>query len=132
MPRLQSVYPTLTYDDGRAAIEFICNAFGFERLIVVPGPDETIAHAELVYEGGVIMLGSAKHRGIPGPAARGHGADGPYVVVEDLPAHYARAIAAGAVITRELKEMDYGGGGYSARDPEGYDWSFGGFRPDVE
>lgn len=44
-------------------------------------------------------------------------------------AHYERAKAAGAEIIDEYAEKDYGGAGYSCRDPEGHLWWFGGYDP---
>ena len=35
----------------------------------------------------------------------------------------------GAQITRDYEEKDYGGAGYSGRDLEGNEWSFGSYRP---
>ena len=46
--------------------------------------------------------------------------------------HYAQAKAEGAEIVDELETMDYGGSGYSARDPEGHLWSFGDYDPWAE
>jgi uncharacterized glyoxalase superfamily protein PhnB len=51
------------------------------------------------------------------------------VVVDDADAHYARAVAAGAEITSELAEQDYGSRDYAAKDPAGNVWSFGTYRP---
>ena len=45
---------------------------------------------------------------------------------------YAQAKAAGAEIVDELEPKDYGGSGYSARDPEGHLWSFGDYDPWAE
>ena len=42
---------------------------------------------------------------------------------------YQDAKAAGAEITRELQDMDYGSREFSARDPEGNVWSFGTYDP---
>jgi uncharacterized glyoxalase superfamily protein PhnB len=42
-----NVMPCLTYRDAPDAIEFLCNAFGFEKKMVVPGDRNTVAHAEL-------------------------------------------------------------------------------------
>ena len=53
----------------------------------------------------------------------------PYVVVKDPDAHYARAVAAGAKIVREIEDASYGGRGYSCHDLEGYLWSFGSYDP---
>ena len=54
-----------------------------------------------------------------------------YLPVDDPDAHCERARAAGATITREPSDMDYGSREYGARDPEGYHWSFGTYRPSV-
>jgi len=39
-------------------IEWLCRVSGFEKLLVVPLPDGSIAHAELKLGPGLIMLGS--------------------------------------------------------------------------
>ena len=41
----------------------------------------------------------------------------------------ARAKEAGAEITTELVDTDYGSRDYAARDPEGNVWNFGTYRP---
>lgn len=46
------------------------------------------------------------------------------VYVDDVDAHYARAVAAGAEITEELADQFYGDRVYRALDPEGHRWSF--------
>jgi uncharacterized glyoxalase superfamily protein PhnB len=51
------------------------------------------------------------------------------VFVPDPDAHHERAVAAGAVILRPLRDEDYGARGYMARDPEGHEWYFGNYRP---
>ena len=55
-----TVIPCLRYRDAPAAIEWLCRAFGFEKHLVVPGEGGTIAHAELSFGNGMIMLGSVK------------------------------------------------------------------------
>ena len=54
------VVPTMRYDDAVAAIDWLCNAFGFERHLVVEGEAGGIAHAQLVFGNGMIMLGSTR------------------------------------------------------------------------
>jgi uncharacterized glyoxalase superfamily protein PhnB len=46
------------------------------------------------------------------------------IVVDDLEAHYAAAVAAGAVIVEEPTDQDYGVREYGARDHEGHLWFF--------
>ena len=52
-----------------------------------------------------------------------------YVVVDNADAHFVRARAAGAEITRELETQDYGGRDYTCKDPEGNVWTFGTYDP---
>jgi uncharacterized glyoxalase superfamily protein PhnB len=53
-----TVIPVLRYRDAPAAIEWLCQTFGFEKNLVVPNDDGTIAHAQLSFGNGMIMLGS--------------------------------------------------------------------------
>lgn len=132
-----NVVASMRYRDAPAAIDWLCRAFGFERRTVVPGEDGTIAHAQLVFGNGMIMLGSARDddwgRLFKTPADMGGVATGSvYVIVEDVARHHARAVAAGAEIVHPLEEKDYGGTGYGCRDPEGHLWYFGSYDPWAE
>ena len=120
-----TMFPSLSYDDAQAAIDFLCEAFGFERYAVYAGDDSRIQHAELRSGNGAVMLGSAKAEV---PATRGCAA-GIYVVVGDPDAHCAQARAAGAEITRDLHDTEYGSREYGAKDPEGNNWYFGTYQP---
>ena len=62
-------------------------------------------------------------------AEAGGNTQAPYIVIDDVDAHAERARAAGAEIIVEPEDQDYGGRVYSARDPEGYVWSFGSYDP---
>ena len=120
-----TVFPTLSYDDAQAAIDFLTAAFGAERHAVYDDGKGTIVHAELRLGNGIVMLGSARP---DASATRGKGG-GIYVVVEEPDAHCARARDAGAEIVRDLNDTDYGSREYGARDPEGNAWSFGTYQP---
>jgi uncharacterized glyoxalase superfamily protein PhnB len=107
---------------------------GFEKHLVVPGEAGTIAHAELSFGNGMIMLGSV----VETPFGRlmkqpdeigGAETQSSYVVVNDADAVYARAKAAGARIAIDIKDEDYGGRGFSCYDLEGHLWSFGTYDP---
>ena len=129
-----TVIPTMRYNDAVTAIEWLCDAFGFEKHLVVPGEDGTIVHAQLVFGNGMIMLSSARESEFdnlqrPPSALDGVVSQSPYIIVEDADKHYERAVAAGAEIVMEIKDEDYGGRGYSCRDPEGHVWNFGSFDP---
>lgn len=130
-----TLVPSLRYADARAAIEWLCRAFGFETQLVVPGEGDSIAHAQLVFGHGMIMLGSAGAHGggydelVSTPAQAGANTQSAYVIVEDADAHYAAAKAAGAEVVLDIQDQDYGGRGYTCRDLEGYLWSFGDYDP---
>jgi len=61
---VQVLYPALRYDDARAAIRWLVEAFGFLPTLVVDGEGEQVAHAQLELDGAVLMLGSASESGI--------------------------------------------------------------------
>jgi uncharacterized glyoxalase superfamily protein PhnB len=125
--RRQNIFPAVRYHDGRAALAWLNQAFGFSRKLEMPGPNGTIAHAELRLGNGTVMLGSIGKPDNQNPwTAATHGL---YVYVPDLDAHYARARQAGAEIVRELHDTTYGAREYSARDLEGQLWSFGTYYP---
>jgi len=129
-----TVIPCLRYRDAPAAIKWLCSTFGFEEQLVVPNPDGTIAHAQLRFGNGMIMLGSVVDseygRLIKQPDEIG-GAEtqSAYVIVSDADAIYQRAKAAGAEIVLEIKDEDYGGRGFTCRDLEGRLWTFGTYDP---
>ena len=52
-----SVIPALQYKDAKAAIEFLCKAFGFAKNAVYEEPDGSVAHAQLTHGNGMVMLG---------------------------------------------------------------------------
>lgn len=94
-----TMIPTLRYRDAAAAIDWLCTAFGFEKHLVVPGEDGTIAHAQLTFGNGMVMLGSARDDDfgqLQGPLQDSDArvSQSPYVVVSDVDAHHARAVAA--------------------------------------
>lgn len=121
------VWPTLVYRDAAAAISFLEAAFGFETTARY-GSGDTVDHAELAWPGGgAIMLGGVRE----GMAleCQPPGVGSVYIALDDPGALYERARAAGATVTRELRdETDYESRGFTCRDPEGVYWSFGTYR----
>lgn len=121
-----SIYPTFRYGDAKAAVRFLVDAFGFTEKSVMENPDGTIAHAELAWpHGGLIMLG--EKRGENDLFDTSHVVT--YLALDDPDAHHAKAVKAGATIVQELIDQDYGSREYAAADPEGNVWSFGTYRP---
>ncbi len=129
-----TVMPCLRYRDAPAAIEWLCQTFGFEQQLVVPNQDGTIAHAQLKFGNGMIMLSSVLDtefgRLIKQPDEIG-GAEtqSTYIVVSNVDELYEQAKSAGAEIVIEIKDEDYGGRDFSCRDQEGHLWNFGTYDP---
>ena len=129
-----TIIPCLRYRDAPAAIDWLCKAFGFARHAVY-ADGATVHHAQLSFGNGMVMLGSAENasefgRRMVQPDELGlRETQCPCVIVADADAHYAQARAAGAVIVDDIRDQDYGGRGYSCRDPEGHLWWFGSYDP---
>ena len=155
---IMRIFPFLRYQDAPAAFEWLARAFGFEKQMLVPGPDGTIAHAQLRYGSSLIMIASvgdeeklirlASARDdemhlietasarvddptLKRPAVVGGASQGIYVYVDDVTAHHDRAKAAGAEIIMALEKSEYGSREYMARDLEGHVWSFGSYAPEI-
>ena len=56
-----SVIPALRYRDALAGIEWLCKAFGFEKNAVYMGEGNIVAHAQLTFGNGMVMLGSIQN-----------------------------------------------------------------------
>ncbi len=123
-----TVWHTLRARDARTLIRFLVEAFGFEETVVY-GEGERVDHAQLDWPlGGGVMLGSVHAAEADDPWALKPGSAGAYVVTDDPDTLCARARAAGAEITADLHDTDYGSRDFAARDPEGNRWSFGTYR----
>ena len=128
-----NLIPFLHHEDATGALDWLTNAFGFERTAVHEGDGGTIAHAEMRFGDGLIMLGSAYKNDLGMRTPRELGAVKPGRLC-DRGRRDRRPLrassSAGADIVRELHDTDYGSRDYAARDPEGNLWSFGTYRPE--
>jgi len=133
-PRISSA---LFYDDGAAAIDWLCRAFGFEVRLKIEDDSGRVAHSELTFGEAVIMLADVSrqnpHASQPfkrSPKSAGNvNTQHLCIFVDDVDAHCARAREAGARILMEPTTNDYGDDNgsnriYGAEDPEGHAWSF--------
>jgi uncharacterized glyoxalase superfamily protein PhnB len=132
-PRFSSA---VFYRDGVAAIEWLCDAFGFEVRLKVLGEDGRLAHSELTYGEGVIMVAEesaapqarAWKNQLKSPASlAGAGTQSVMFFVDDADAHCRHARSRGARIVEEPATQDYGAEyyadrSYGALDPEGHVW----------
>ena len=130
-----AIIPSLTYKNAHEAIEWLCNAFGFQKHLIVPGTNGKIIHAELILGNVMIMIGSSesgtefsKHIKTPSQLG-GVETQSPYIVLDDPDTLYANAKKHGAKIVIDIKTEDYGGRGFTCYDIEGHLWSFGSYNP---
>lgn len=135
MATFQAIIPTYRYKDAPKAIDWICDTFGFSKHVVHEDDSGGIVHAQLVYNGCIIMLRS-KYDGafdklvaIPSEI-NNINTIVTSIVVDNIDAHYENAVANGAEILVPLQKENYGGSGYTCRDPEGYMWYFGTYTPE--
>lgn len=120
-----SIFPVLTYPDPRAAIDWLCAAYGLTEHAVHLDESGTVVHAELAHGDGLLLIGRRTS-----PRPRPDDTDwSVYLVVDDIDRHCERARSVGAEIVREPHDTDYGSRDYAARDLDGNVWSFGTYRP---
>jgi uncharacterized glyoxalase superfamily protein PhnB len=130
-----SVIPCIRYRDAPRAVEWLCQVFGFTPHLIVPGENDTILHGQLTLGNGMLMLGSLSNTNeyskliVPPDQIEGAQTQTVYLVVEDADVVYARVKAAEATILIDIVDEEYGGRGFTCRDPEGHVWSIGTYDP---
>jgi uncharacterized glyoxalase superfamily protein PhnB len=129
-----TIIPALRYRDAPAAIEWLCNAFGFQKQAVYANPDGTIGHAQLTFGNGMIMLSSITDsvygKFVKQPEEIGMAnTQSPCLIVTDADAVYRQAKAVGAVMVIDIADQSYGGRAFTCRDPEGFLWNVGTYDP---
>ena len=130
------------YRDPAAAIEWLCDAFGFDIRLKVEGEPGEIIHSELMYGEAMIMVSGGAKPGAPAESSKtfknlhaspldvgGRVTQALGLFVDDVDAHCAQARAHGATITMEPEVHDYGDDywsdrSYGALDCEGHTWWF--------
>lgn len=125
-----SIHPTLRYDDPRTAITFLTGALGLVEQVVYTDDDGAVAHAELSFGDGVVMLGTRTGRDDRFDTGRAV----IYLVADGAPAVDAlhdRAVTAGAEVVQELTDQPYGSREFAVLDPEGNVWTVGSYRPAI-
>ncbi|HMH15333.1 MAG TPA: VOC family protein [Edaphobacter sp.] len=130
----KAVIPAIRYHDALAAIDWLIRAFGFEKQAVYMGSGDTVAHAQLTFGNGMIMLSSITDtpfsKFLAQPDQIGHReTQSPYLIVSDADAIYATAKTAGATMLLDIKDMDYGGRAFTCSDLEGHIWNIGTYDP---
>lgn len=117
----------LCYQDPKAALAWLEQAFGFELFMLIEDAEGNLAHSEMRYGDAAVMIGaewSADHKS-PKSIGGKNTQTLHLQIDEDVDAHCARVRAAGAEILAEPETQFYGDRTYRCRDPEGHIWTVG-------
>lgn len=126
-----AAHPTFTsaisYVNPRAALDFLQRAFGFELDMLLEDEAGNLAHSQMVFGDGRIMVGNEWSENHRSPRSIGRVCTQTVHVhlTGGINEHFAHARAAGAEIIAEPETQFYGDRTYRARDPEGHIWTFG-------
>jgi PhnB protein len=127
-----TVTPYLIVRDAARALEFYKKAFGATELLRLADPSGRIGHAEIKIGNSPVMLADEHpEMGIRGPQSIGGSAVIIGLYVEDVDALFGRAVAAGATVTRPVKDQFYGDRAGTVTDPFGHVWSIATHKEDV-
>jgi uncharacterized glyoxalase superfamily protein PhnB len=113
------VIPVLTYPDVRAAVDWLCAAFGVSEHVWI-GPNH---RAQLMFGTGAIIAADAS-RGRVAPVEGGGETHSVMVRCDDVRAHCDRSRKHGAAIVREPEDYPFGECQYQVRDLAGHLWTF--------
>jgi DNA-binding transcriptional MerR regulator/uncharacterized glyoxalase superfamily protein PhnB len=120
---VHSTTALLVYDDLAAAHDYLVRVFGLTGGPVHRDDDGRVVLAEVRAGDQVIWLHPAAD-GYRSPRSLGATTGMTVIVVDDVDAHYAGSVAAGAEIVEAPVDQDYGVREYGARDLEGHLWYF--------
>jgi PhnB protein len=118
------VSPTLWVDDVKVAAELYERAFGFERELMVDGPEGKPVHAALRHRRGTIMLGTSPWKPLASPSALKGSSVGLYVYTSDVDTLVARARGEGCQIVTPPTDEFWGDRCARLVDPLGHCWMF--------
>jgi PhnB protein len=120
------VTPALVVNGGAKALEFYAEVFGATERMRYPGPDGTVAHAEIEIGDSIVIVEDASpYMGTKAPP--GTGLDGSptflYIYVEDVDEVIDRAVRLGATLKRPAQDQFYGDRDGFIVDPFGHGWT---------
>lgn len=114
----------LMYDDVDAAHDYIVRVFGLAPGQILKSDDGFTEYGEVRAGEQVIGLHPAGGKSYRSPRSVDAVTGTTVISVDDVDAHYARTVAAGANIVCEPLDRPYGIREYGASDPEGQIWWF--------
>jgi uncharacterized glyoxalase superfamily protein PhnB len=134
VPTMSTPATAMRYRDVAAAADWLCTAFGFEEQTALTDDTGRTLYAQLTFGRALLMLAPVGDSPIEQfmkqpDEVGGAETQSTYFLVSDADAHHDRARAAGAEIVLPVEDDDFGGRGYTCRDPEGHLWTFGTYDP---
>jgi MerR family transcriptional regulator, thiopeptide resistance regulator len=121
----QRIITILVYADIAAAHDFLVDTFEFTGGGCHLDGDGQAVHGEVSLDGETIWLHRVSpDHGLRSVAELGSATGMLNVFVDDVDAHHARAVAAGAKVIFAPTDQPYGQREYGVSDPEGRIWSF--------
>lgn len=125
---VDGVLPHVAYHDVDEAVAWLSRAFGFVEHYRYGDP---VSGAQMRAGSAFVMV---KRAGVETslPDQLGYGTQSLTIFVDDIEAHYDRAVKAGARIEEEPHETVYGEFQYAARDLAGHHWLFSRHARDLD
>jgi len=127
-----SLIPSIIVRDAAKAIDFYKEVFGATEIMRMPGPNNTVGHAEIKIGDSRVMLSDEyEAMAFLSPQSRGGTTVHIHLYVKDVDAAVARATAAGAKLTRPVQDQFYGDRTGSIEDPFGHLWHVATHKEDL-
>jgi PhnB protein len=124
--------PYLAVEDATAAIDFYGRAFGAKERLRMPGPDGTIAHAELEIGDSLIMLSDPFPQSSAKPPKELGGTSAAiFAYVDNVDELVQQAVDAGATLVSAPEDQFWGDRFGSVQDPFGHSWQIATHVEDV-
>jgi PhnB protein len=119
-----TVTPYLAVPNAKEAIDFYTRALGAKERVRMPGPGDSIMHAELEIGDSLIMLSDPfPQASTKTPKELGGTSVNIFVYDEDIDALYKQAVDAGATSLMEPDDMFWGDRFGLVQDPFGHTWT---------
>ena len=128
----RTVTPHLVVRGGAKALSFYATAFGAEEKVRMPGPGDSIMHAEIRIGDSIVMLGEeAPEMGAVSPQKLGGSPVTIMLYVNDVDAWFERATKAGCKTEMPPTDMFWGDRYCKVADPFGHRWAIATHKEDV-
>jgi uncharacterized glyoxalase superfamily protein PhnB len=120
-----NVNPCIVVVSIEKAIRFYQEAFGFELIESVPGEEGILIHAEMLYQGELILIGKSGAFDVGMRSPRETGVRCPITLCLSTPqvdAFYAHACQQGAISKDPPTDQPWGARACMLEDLDGYEW----------